>query len=296
MEALPTKMPSEEIHMHGLMSELRKSIPRPVKVFLKRLYLTYLGALDLFFAAARRRDMLPPRSLYSVGDGDFKAIGLEFRTIFVKYGGVKPDDRVLDVGCGIGRMAVPLTDYLSVNGKYYGFDIVKSGIDWCKDTIAVRFPNFQFYHSDIQNMEYNPQGTIYASDYRFPFESSSFDFVFLTSVFTHLFPPDMENYLKEISRVLKEGGVCLITFFLVNKESEALIIKGISTQNFVYEIGGCYTTGLENPEQAIAFTELDIRNLYGKYGLSVQEPIRYGSWCGRERFLSYQDIVIAKKE
>ncbi len=281
--------------MLKLTSKLKKSLPRPIKAFLRRWYLAYLGTLDLIFATARRRDMLPPSSLYSVGDGDFKAIGLEFRTIFVEHGGLKPDDRVLDVGCGTGRMAVPLTNYLSANGKYFGFDIVKSGIDWCQDTIAARFANFQFAHSDILNMAYNPQGTVHASSYIFPYKDNSFDFIFLTSVFTHLFPPDMENYLKEISRVLRKEGVCLITFFMMNEESEALINKGVSTQNFSYEIGGCYTTALENPEQAIAFSELNIRYLYGKFGLSVQEPIRYGSWCGREKYLSYQDIVIARK-
>ena len=87
----------------------------------------------------------------------------------------------------------------------------------------------------------------------------------------------------------------MITFFMMNEESEALIQKGVSTQNFVYEIGGCYTIAMESPEQAIAFSELGIRDLYGKFELSVQEPIRYGSWCGRERSLSYQDIVIARK-
>jgi len=46
-----------------------------------------------------------------------------------------------------------------------------------------------------------------------------------------MFTPDMENYLKEISRVLKPGGRCFITYFLLNNESEKLIKTGKSSQN-----------------------------------------------------------------
>jgi hypothetical protein len=35
--------------------------------------------------------------------------------------------------------------------------------------------------------------------------------------------------------------------------------------------------------------------LYEKCGLQVQEPIRYGSWCGRSQALDYQDIILASK-
>ena len=67
--------------MKGFVSALKASVPKPVKGFLKQFY---LGALDLTDAAARRRDMTPPRRMcFSVGDGDFKAIGLEFMHIFV---------------------------------------------------------------------------------------------------------------------------------------------------------------------------------------------------------------------
>jgi magnesium chelatase family protein len=35
---------------------------------------------------------------------------------------------------------------------------------------------------------------------------------------------------------------------------------------------------------------------WGRHTLQVLEPIRYGSWCGRENGLSYQDVVLAKKD
>jgi cyclopropane fatty-acyl-phospholipid synthase-like methyltransferase len=39
--------------------------------------------------------------------------GKEFLRYFVDLAGLKPDQAVLDVGCGKGRMAVSLTHYLS---------------------------------------------------------------------------------------------------------------------------------------------------------------------------------------
>lgn len=246
--------------------------------------------------SARRREMIPPRTLYFVGDGDYKAVGLEFRSLFTRYGGLKPEDRVLDVGCGIGRMAVPLTDYLSGTGKYEGFDIVKKGVEWCQRNVTPRFPHFRFQHSNVKNRFYNPNGIYEASNYRFPYDDDSFDFVFLTSVFTHMFPRDLENYAKEISRVLTRGGRCFITMFLLNDESKDLIGKRQSTQNFVFPVEGCVTTDPTNPEGSLAFEEGYVRRLFQRLGLSIREPIHYGSWCGRKSFLSYQDIVIATRD
>jgi len=239
--------------------------------------------------------MVPPRMMYFVGDGDYKAVGLEFCRLFTEYGGLTPEHHVLDVGCGIGRMAVPLTGYLAGGGDYHGFDIVKKGVEWCQANITPRHPNFHFLHSDVRNRFYNPHGVYEAASYRFPYDHGSFDFVFLTSVFTHMFPADMENYTREIARVLRAGGSSLITMFLLNEESKRFIEKGSSTQNFVYPLEGCVTTDPTNPEGSLAFEESYVRNMFGRCGLSVREPIHPGSWCGRPEFLSYQDVVIATK-
>lgn len=275
------------------MNALRWAIPIPIRRSLKHFY---LSALDLSDMPARRREMVPPRTMYFVGDGDYKAVGLEFRKLFTEYGGLKPEHRVLDVGCGIGRMAVPLTGYLTDGGEYHGFDIVKRGVEWCQANVTPRYPNFHFLHSDVRNKFYNPSGVYEASSYRFRYGDASFDFVFLTSVFTHMFPADMDNYTREISRVLKPGGTCLVTMFLLNEESKSLIEKASSTQNFVYQLAGCVTTDPTNPEGSLAFEETEVRSLLGRCGLSIREPVHYGSWCGRKEFLSYQDVVIATKD
>ena len=238
--------------------------------------------------------MIPPRSIDFVG-GHFLGIGEGFRHHFVELAGLRPDDHLLDVGCGIGRMAVPLTDYLSPAAQYRGFDIVRAGIDWCAERITTRFPNFHFRHADIYNKTYNPKGTTQARDFRFPYADETFDVVVLTSVFTHMLPPDLENYLREIARVLKAGGRCLITFFLLNQESEELLHSGASTIDFRYQVDGCLTSNESQPEAAIAYPEDRVRALFAEDGLRIVEPIHYGSWCGRDRFFDSQDIVVALK-
>jgi SAM-dependent methyltransferase len=192
-------------------------------------------------------------------------------------------------------MAVPLTNYLSGNVGYWGFDIVKDGIEWCQKHISSRFTGFHFQHLDVFNKNYNPGGRIRARDLRFPYPDDSFDFVFLTSVFTHMIPPDLENYVAEISRVLKTGGRCLTTFFLLNDESQDLIRSGRSSLDFRYKTEGCLTIDINNPESAIAYNEEVVVGLLGKHGLKITQPIHYGSWCKRGRFLSFQDILVATK-
>jgi ubiquinone/menaquinone biosynthesis C-methylase UbiE len=214
---------------------------------------------------------------------------------FIEKADLKPTDRVLDVGCGLGRMAVPLTKYLSKEGSYEGFDIVAEGINWCQKKITSSYPNFHFQLADVYNEWYHPKGKYKTSEYKFPFERGSFDFIFLTSVFTHLLPEDMENYLQEISRMLKPNGKCLITFFIINEESLRHIEKKQAIFSFEFEKGIAKVEDITRPEAAVSYNEGAIRTLYKKYQLNIKEPIFYGSWCGRKEHLSFQDIIVAQK-
>ena len=244
----------------------------------------------------QKDELIPPPELRaSVGPGDFKKIGEEFFRYFRTLCDLKPDERVLDVGCGVGRMAIPLLNYLEGNGEYEGFDIIKQNIDWCNQHISPMHPRFHFHWVNVFNKYYNPDGEILASEFTFPFGEEAFDFVFATSVFTHMLPQDMEHYFAEIRRVLKRGGRCLITFFLLNNESLNLIKQGRSTIDFKHGAGNYRWKDDKVPESAIAYDEEYIRSLYDKNKLRIKEPIRYGSWCGRSTFLSYQDIIIAEK-
>ncbi len=237
---------------------------------------------------------LPSNEILDVGTGDFIGIGEWFVSYFIDNDLIKPTDKILDVGCGIGRMAIPLTRYLNPEGCYYGFDIVENGIEWCQNNISSLYPNFHFTHSDIINKSYNRNGRIKASEYIFPYRDNTFDFVFLTSVFTHTLAAETEHYLSEIARIIKKGGRTFITYFILDEESKKLINEDKSSLLFKYISDQVYTVDLDVPENAIAYDQEYIVNLYNKHKFQI-ENIHYGNWCEREETLSYQDIIIAVK-
>ncbi len=278
--------------VNNIPLSVRKLIPSPLRRFVKHAAWRVLDAVDWI---SGKGHLIPPRKLIFIGDGDFEKTGAEFLGHFTKLGGLSPQQRVLDVGSGIGRMAVPLIPFLSGTGRYDGMEIVPTGVEWCRKNITPRHPNFRFHLIDVYNLEYNPGGKIQAADYRFPFPDSHFDFTFLTSVFTHMLPADFENYVSEIARVTQTGGRCLSTFFLLNPESRAKIEAKIPFLDF-YHQGPSYLTNDEKmPESAIAFPEEYVREVFRKNGFSVIGPVHYGKWCGREKFLSYQDILVFEK-
>jgi ubiquinone/menaquinone biosynthesis C-methylase UbiE len=118
-----------------------------------------------------------------------------------------------------------------------------------------------------------------------------------------MMPADMEPYLAQVSRVLKPGGRCLITFFLLNPESRKLMVNQAETYftpnlylSFPHQVApGCQAVDPKRPEDALAYDETYMRELFTRYRLTIAEPIHYGSWCGRQQYLSLQDIVVAVK-
>jgi SAM-dependent methyltransferase len=256
--------------------------------------LTEAGQLPWLQAHLCRNRFLPapPAELTFCGDGDFRAIGAEFLGHFVRLAELRPHERVLDIGCGIGRMAVPLTQFLSEEGHYTGIDIVKDGIAWCNETIASVYPNFSFQHLDLQHPLYNPAGPRRAADIQFPFPDRSFDFICLISVLTHIDAATLVNYAKEVSRLLAPGGRCFATAFLVNKPARDALREGEGRLAFDPDLDEpeLYADAAA-PMAAVAFEENFLLEKFLRYGRKRLRPAVYGCWSGRPSAV-FQDICI----
>jgi SAM-dependent methyltransferase len=244
----------------------------------------------------RRKPMVPPRmASLIVGSGDFLKIGVEFRDYLINFAGLQPEHLVLEIGAGYGRIAVGLSGYISSQGSYDGIEIVRKAVDWCTKEITTRYPHFRFHHADVKNPYSNPEGRNNASKYCLPFSDGSFDIIYLTSVFSHMPPDEINNYMCEIGRVLKPGGRCFITYYLLDDFALNQIQKRKSSQPFYHDFDGYLSTSRSTAENTIACPEDTIRKFYANNGLDIEEPIRYGAWSGRGNYLTYQDVIIARK-
>jgi SAM-dependent methyltransferase len=281
-------------------STVLPAIPRPIRWMLRRLYFLPLDVVDRLLG--RVEEMVPPKSEIFAGSVDgFKRSGQTLVQRLIDFAGLEPASRILDVGCGMGRLAVPLTEYLHESGSYDGLDIVESGIRWCNTNIASKYPNFHFVLADVFNKEYHPKGHFKPSEYQFPYADETFDLVILISVFTHMLPDDMEHYVAEIGRVLKTGGRCFATYFLINDESRQLMQSGEASLRFKHDHGSHWLVNTKVPELSVGYDEQYARDVYERCGFSSEKTVYYGGWCGRPPFWSQasglgdQDVVFTTK-
>lgn len=222
---------------------------------------------------------------------------------------VQPDSALLDVGCGIGKVAAGFLHYLDSRGRYYGFDIGKPAIAWVTKAYLPH-PNFIFHHADIKSLMYNPGGVLSAETYQFPYPSDHFDVVYLGSVFTHDMPPVVRHFLREIHRVLKPGGKAVITWFLLNDVNRPLILAGKANVPLLHEMpydpeASVYRVAdVNDPEAAVGYEESVVLKYYRDVGF-LQQEVFYGIWSGRpdrpygrrgwDGQGGYQDMILSVK-
>jgi ubiquinone/menaquinone biosynthesis C-methylase UbiE len=191
---------------------------------------------------------------------------------------------MIDLGCGIGRDAFQLLNYLGPGGRYIGIDVTRDSIVWCQKAITTKYPKFTFHHCDAVNELYNPFGAKTSMDYRFPVADASVDRIVLASVFTHLLEDEATHYLKEVRRVLKPGGLVYASFFQYTADAlEAAKNDGNTSwkATFKCEYGnGVYGNDPIYPRGAIAYTDEAFQRMIDKAGLRLVRPYLKGWWSG----------------
>jgi SAM-dependent methyltransferase len=235
----------------------------------------------------------PPDLAVMFGGGDYVAMGRGLVAHMVAAAGLAPRMRVLDVGCGAGRVAYGLLSFLEPEGSYEGFDLYPLGVEWCAARYHARYPNFRFQHVPVYNRLYYPYGSIAPDAFVFPWPDESFDFVCAASVFTHMGPGETAHYLREIGRVLAPGGGAYLTFFLLDAESEAALAAGRTRQGFGPRQGPHAVADPSSPEDAVAYAADFVRKLHAASGLAILREER-GDWRGGAG-AGFQDVLCSRK-
>lgn len=147
---------------------------------------------------------------YSVDEAMRRAIGARSEESFIKsgqvasdvvlYAGAKDGDAVLDFGCGVGRVSVPLSEKIRIS-QFLGTDIVQDLVDYAAEKSP---PHFDYkMHRELS----------------IPTSDDVFDIAYAFSVFTHLLQTECYKYLVDIQRVLKPGGTLVASFLEFAKNS-----------------------------------------------------------------------------
>lgn len=241
---------------------------------------------------ARSVDLpLPDPTIHPVGN-DHTGRAAREQVALLQKCGLQADHRILEIGCGIGRMVHELAPFLD-GGTYVGFDISEVAIDWLNEHYAPLLPNFQFDWIDIHNARYHRQGRAKPETVRFPYQDDEFDFCCAFSVFTHMRLPEIRSYLAEVRRVLKPGGRAVLTFFAMTGPGENPQLSG--KHDWVEIEPTVWTIAPDLPERGIGFDEPVIRDAVDAAGLDLVELV-LGRWHGTfvpERQPDYmQDAVV----
>jgi SAM-dependent methyltransferase len=276
--------------MHTLIGKwVHHYVPRPL------VNAAWNLASDLKDLPARFGDPRPRpwRSVHNVGGGDFYAQGRHLFALFSELVELQAHHRVLDIGCGAGRLAFPIGAFLNSDGRYLGFDIVHSGLRFARRHVRSE-GKVQFVHADLSNREYRSAGQS-AVSYRFPVDDGSIDAVVSTSVFTHIGPDTVKAYLDEIGRSLSPNGRAMITAFIVTDAVLHRMATGKTTLVLTNFDEDSWAIDPQHPERAIGFEENAFLNWCRESGLSLVEPIYAGRWTGKKDGLDFQDVIVLQR-
>jgi SAM-dependent methyltransferase len=258
-------------------------------------------------AIAYEPALVPPRALMRTEGIDVLEEWFrwaeEWSMLLRVYGRLRRDDAVLEIGCGLGRVAFSLRYLLSERGTYDGFDIVAEKVRFLQREFERAHPNFRFRWADIQNTCYNPGGRTPAASYRFPYEDESFDVVFAASVFTHLVPESAARYFAESARVLRPSGRCVFSFFLLDHYRRGHPRPlDFAREVFAFDHGyGGHGTDFaiavpENPEATTAYRLSFVERLAADAGLRLAQPPVPGLWSGTvEAPVGAQDLLVLER-
>ncbi len=184
--------------------------------------------------------------------------------------GFQPTSQVLEIGCGVGWLAYDLASQLTDAGSYAGVDVSGPAIEWLDANYASRLPNFRFDLLDVKSKSYRPKGALKSEAIRFPHDDDRFDVVCSFNTLMYLDQAGIANYLRETNRVLRAGGVGLMT------------LKAVIGGDAQARVGSSYKRprdGVYKPRDgfAMAYDDTLIRSMIDQAALDIH-AFEIGTW------------------
>jgi len=127
---------------------------------------------------------------------------------------IRKDMRILDAACGMGRVLVPL---IKEDYRVVGLDLSPQMLDICKSRLnsVGAGKSVKLFQGSVDNL---------------PFDWGVFDVVILSEVLFHL-PDDIcSKTIAECSRVLKKGGLAIVT----TNNKKSIFLKTKTRRLFFY--------------------------------------------------------------
>ena len=212
-----------------------------------------------------------------------------------------PDSRVLDVGCGWGRLGLALMDTLDPErGIYEGFDPHRANIMWAQSHIMRRHGSYAFHIANIRNAIYKPDGRLDPECFSFPWAEGAFGHVVMHAVLPYLTSATLENYLRQSARVLESGGRLLLSGYLLDDAGlpDAVTGPGPATRSaprFRFTDGPVVSS---EPRGAglKAWDRAHLQEVLGANGFDVAS-VAAGRWRGgsRDEPVLDEDVLVAIK-
>ena len=176
----------------------------------------------------------------------------EIEFLFKDY--LRPGDKVLDLGCGNGRY-LPL---FRENGvEYFGMDFSEKLIELAKN----KYPEANFITGDALTL---------------PFPENFFNKVYGIAILHHIPSEEFRlRFLKEIKRILKPGGLLILTAWKFHRTKEIHLL-------FKYTIF-----------KLIGKSKLDWKDILEPWGKKIE---RYYRWFSKNELINLVQKVNFKIE
>lgn len=184
--------------------------------------------------------------------------------------------RVLDFGCGCGRVARQMMQQKKQPIEYCGLDLNKAAIEWSAENLSPRHPGFTFRHLDFHNAQFNPGGA--PQPLPFPVPENHYTLALACSVFTHIIESDIGFFFRECAKALADDGLLWSTWFVFDKRFFPALQP---FQNALY-------INLDDPSNAVWYDVSFISRLHHENGLHICA-------VGASDIRGFQYGVIARK-